>query len=60
MVDVKVMKVRVDEDGPALILRESEKDQLWDHVEDWVGKIEITFTTMPKAEVDALPEFDGF
>lgn len=57
---VKVMKVRVDEAGPFLLLQEHEKDALWDYCEDWVGKIEITFTTMAQAEIDALPEFEGF
>lgn len=56
---VKVIKVRMSEGGSDLILRESEKDQLWDYCQDWLGKIEIRFTTMPKAEVDALPEWDG-
>lgn len=57
---VKVMKVRVDEAGPFLIIGEDEKDELWSYCEDWIGKMEITFTTMTQAEIDALPEFEGF
>lgn len=57
---VRVMKIRVDEEGTTLYLPESQKDSLWDYVQDWVGKIEIRFATMTQAELDALPEFDGF
>lgn len=57
---IRVMKIRVDAEGTTLYLPESQKDQLWAYCEDWVGKIEIRFTTMTQAELDALPEFDGF
>ena len=57
---IKVLKVRVDESGPELILTEDEKDSLWAYCEDWLGKIEIRFTTMDEEAVAALPEFDGF
>ena len=57
---VKVMKIRVDENGPTLLLREIEKDQLWHYCEDWIGKIEIRFLTMSEEEISALPEFEGF
>lgn len=57
---VKVMRIRVDESGSELILRESQKDDLWAYVEDWIGKIEIRFTEMDEAEVAALPDFNGF
>lgn len=56
---VRVLKVRMSEGGPELILRESEKDQLWDYVQAWRGRIEVRFTEMSEAEVAALPEWDG-
>jgi hypothetical protein len=57
---IRVMKIRIDEEGTTLYLPESQKDALWAYCEDWVGKIEIRFTTMTQAELDALPEFEGF
>lgn len=54
---IKVVKVRFDEGGPELILTEDEKDQFWDYCEDWLGKVEIKFTTMDAEAVAALPEF---
>lgn len=61
---VKVVKVKLNDQ--TLILREDERDMLWDYFEDWsYGGVDITgvaveFTTMPEADVAALPEFDGF
>lgn len=57
---IRVMKIRVDAEGSTLYLPESNKDALWQYVVDWRGKIEIRFTEMTQAELDALPEFDGF
>lgn len=57
--DVRVVKVKYQ--GQTLVLREDEKDMLWDYFEDWsYTGVELEFTTMPKAEADALPEFAGF
>lgn len=54
------MKVRVEESGPLLVIEESDKDTLWDYVEDWRGKVEIIFTEMTRSEIEALPDFEGF
>lgn len=59
---VRVLKVRTEQhvSAPVLIIAEDEKDTLWDHAEDWAGTLYIEFTTMTQAEIDALPEFEGF
>lgn len=59
---VRVMRVQVNEGPgePVLIIAEDEKDSLWAYCEDWDGKLYIEFTTMTRAAVDALPEFEGF
>ncbi len=57
---VKVIKVREDAGGPTLILREDEKQFLFDYFEDWCGIVTIEFCEMPRDEADNLPEFDGF
>lgn len=59
---VRVMKVRNEPTftSPSLIIAEDEKDTLLDYFEDWTGKLYIEFATMTRAEIDALPEFDGF
>lgn len=56
---VKVVKVSYQ--GQTLIMREEEKDTLWDYFEDWNYKgVDLEFTTMPAHEVNSLPEFEGF
>lgn len=57
---VRVLLVKAEEYGPVLIIQEYEKDTLWDYAEDWAGKLYIEFATMTQAEIDALPEFEGF
>lgn len=59
---VRVMKIRNEPhvSAPCLIIAEDEKDSLLDYFEDWTGKLYIEFGTMTRAEIDALPEFDGF
>lgn len=59
---IRVVKVRAEQHAaaPALIVAEDELEMLWDYVEDWNCKLFLELTTMPRADVDALPEFDGF
>lgn len=59
---VRVMKIRDDPHvaAPCLIIAEDEKETMFDYFEDWDGKLYIEFGTMPRAQVEALPEFDGF
>lgn len=56
---VQVLKVKYE--GTTLILRREMRDVMWDYFEDWnYNGIEIELTTMPAAEVDALPELECF
>lgn len=57
---IKVMRVRVEANGPEVIIPESRKDDLWAYCEDRIGKIEIRFASMTQEELDTLPEFEGF